>query len=158
MYHERKIYFEKDIDRKSIICEDILNDLPDWFGQPESILEYKNTVKKLPFLVISFNNEVIGFCAIKIEHIINCDLYVLGIKYQYHKQGIGSILISYIEKYCIENNIPYMTVLTLSDRDNNEHYRRTRKFYKKNGFVKFKELPTLWDKSTPALLMIKQVG
>ena len=66
-------------------------------------------------------------------------------------------MVAFIEDYCRENEIPYMSVKTLSERHPDEFYTRTRKFYEKCGFIAFEEFPELWGKENPCLLMIKPV-
>ena len=44
---------------------------------------------------IEYNNEY------------TADIYNLGILKEYHKQGIGTKLIEFVEQYCIDNNYIY---------------------------------------------------
>ena len=152
-----EIDFESDPLKKSQICNEILNSLPNWFGIAESIEEYTEEVKELLFISIKLDKKVIGFCSLKINYSRNADLLVLGILEEYHRKNIGSQLISFINQYCRKNNIPFMSVKTLSEHHPDKYYMKTRKFYEKCGFNSFEEFPDFWDEKNPCLYMIRKV-
>ena len=143
---------------KADICNFILRALPDWFGIEESIVDYVTQVKNMPFFAVFDNNNAIGFVTIKLHNIHTAEIYVMGILQEYHKQGIGKKIISLCEKYCIENNIEFLTVKTLSDLRENESYRKTRLFYQALGFKPLEIFETLWGKSNPCLFLAKHIG
>ena len=47
------------------IIKDVLLDLPEWFGIPESTQEYIEVDSKLPTFVADIDNDHIGFIALK---------------------------------------------------------------------------------------------
>ncbi|MCK5811905.1 MAG: GNAT family N-acetyltransferase [Clostridiales bacterium] len=143
--------------RKSVVCDKILRTLPEWFGIESAIVEYNQKVKQLDFIKIKYQQEVIGFCAYQVNYGINCDLYVLGIYRDFHRFGIGSKLIEYINDEVKKQEVKYLSVKTLSDKHVDSYYERTRNFYIKNGFYPFEEFKDLWGKENPCLLMIKEV-
>jgi hypothetical protein len=53
------------------------------------------------------------------------------------------------------HGINLLTVKTLSARDPDAGYARTRAFYTAMGFVPIEELPALWNPENPAVLMLK---
>lgn len=142
---------------KSGIANDILRTLPGWFGIEKAIVDYCEKVKTMEFVKIELFDMIIGFCAYKINYGINCDLVVLGIYEQFHRFGIGSRLIDFINNEMKHNEVRYMSVKTLSENHSDENYKRTRNFYIKNGFYPFEELKDLWDKDNPCLIMIREV-
>ena len=142
---------------KGAICDEILRSLPEWFGIEEAIVDYIAESRNLPFAFLRLYGKVIGFCALKIHYSVNCDLYVLGIFREFHRRGVGRRMIEYIETYCRDRSIPYMTVKTLSEKSSDENYRKTRAFYEACGFVAFEEFPTLWGAANPCLYMMKAV-
>lgn len=142
---------------KTDICDKVLRTLPDWFGIEEAIVEYGQEVKQLDFIKVEYHHMVIGFCAYKVNYGINCDLYVLGIYHDFHRFGIGSKLIEYINNEVKKQEVKYLSVKTLSDTHVDSYYGKTRNFYIKNGFYPFEELPNLWGEENPCLLMIKEV-
>ncbi len=145
-----------DRDLKAEIASNVLSDLPEWFGLPESLKNYIDEVKGMLFIAIQIN-DYIGFCALKHESDEHINIHVTGIKKEYHSKGIGTEMMAFIENYISEKKYKYISVLTLSSKKVNKEYDITRKFYMKNGFKEFMELPTLWDSNNPAVLLIKQV-
>ena len=51
----------------------------------------------------------------------------------------------------------HLTVRTLSDRSDDEHYARTRAFYGATGFVPLLDLPELWDAENPAMVFVRDL-
>lgn len=152
-----EIGFEKDPGRKTGIANRILRSLPRWFGIEEAIVEYVESVKELPFITITLSDKVVGFCALKINYGINADLYVLGILRNFHGIGMGTRMVEFIQDYCRDKGIRYMTVKTLSEKHPDPNYMKTRKFYEKCGFLPLEEFPDLWGENNPCLYMLKEV-
>jgi GNAT superfamily N-acetyltransferase len=149
--------FELDAGVKQRVCREVLQALPEWFGIEEAVDNYVADVVGLPFINAVLYEKSIGFCALKINFNINADLYVLGLFREFHGLGIGSRMIRFIESYCAQTGIRYMTVKTLSARHSDAHYEATRLFYECARFVGIEEFPTLWGEHNPCLYMIKDV-
>ncbi len=147
--------FENNKTEKQNITQNILKSLPEWFGLEESNAQYVKDVLGMPFIKIELDNQVIGFCALKVENKHHLNMHVLGIKKEYHRMGIGKKLLEFIDRYVKENHYRYLSVLTLSSKNPNKEYQQTREFYLANGFIELMELPTLWDEFNPAVLLIK---
>lgn len=137
------------------IIKDVLLDLPEWFGIPESTQEYINEGSKLPSFVAYIDNEPIGFASLKQLDFHETELYVLDVKRKYHRMGIGKKLINEILNYCKENNVKTLKVMTLdaSYEPFDENYDNTRKFYQAVGFRKFKTDAEIWGLSCPCLIL-----
>ena len=129
--------------------------LPAWFGIESAIDEYVEKVRGLLFITATLHGKTVGFCAVKINYRINADLYVLGILEEYHRRGMGTRIVDFINDYCRQNEVPYMTVKTLSECHPDKNYAKTRRFYEKCGFRAFEEFPTLWGDANPCLYMIR---
>ena len=142
---------------KSDICEDILNALPNWFGIPESTLEYIAEVKNKPFYAIFDAGKAIGFVSIKVHNAYTSEIYVMGITEEYHRKGIGRQLVEKCESYCRQNGMEFLTVKTLDEKNPDEYYRKTRLFYESMGFRPLEVFPTLWDESNPCLFLAKHI-
>jgi ribosomal protein S18 acetylase RimI-like enzyme len=153
-----EIEFETDPEEKRAVCDAILRSLPKWFGIEEAIVSYANDVRQLPFVTSSLYGKVIGFCAIKINFGVNAELYVLGLFEEFHGRGIGARMLAFVERFCRQREILYMTVKTLSHRDPDPNYAKTRKFYERCGFRAIEEFPSLWGEANPCLYMLKEVG
>ena len=142
---------------KSEITEKILRALPEWFGIESAILNYINDVKPLPFWKAVVENNSVGFLAIMEHFPKSAEIYVMGLLKEYHRQGVGKLMIESTEKYLKQNGFEYLQVKTLSDSHPDRNYAKTRKFYQSIGFQPLEEFKTLWGEANPALLMIKKL-
>jgi ribosomal protein S18 acetylase RimI-like enzyme len=147
--------FLEDANQRKAIADHILHGLPEWFGIEDAIVDFCAASEKLPMVVIVDDEKPIGFCSLKVNYGVNCELYVLGILPQYHHQRLGQRMMAFIEEYCRKQDIRYLSVKTLSESHPDEFYGRTRRFYEKCGFIAFAEFPELWGLENPCLLMIK---
>lgn len=137
------------------VTEKILRSLPDWFGIEESTVAYIEKSKELPMVIAYQSGEPIGFVSIKNHSPYTSELYVMGIDPKFHRQSCGSKMIGEVEKHLNNQGVEFLQVKTLSEGRECEFYKKTRLFYKSQGFKEVEVFPTLWDKSNPCLLMIK---
>lgn len=137
------------------IIEEILLDLPEWFGIPESTQEYINEGCKLPTFVAYLHQETVGFISLKENSNSEVELYVLGVKRKYHRSGIGKMLISKTIQYCTEKRYKSIIVMTLDESyvPFDENYDATRKFYEAVGFNKVKVDNEIWGYACPCLIL-----
>ncbi|WP_026478211.1 GNAT family N-acetyltransferase [Alkaliphilus transvaalensis] len=147
-----------DKEQKGIICESILRALPNWFGVEESIIDYVKTTKEMPFFAVYSDSEAVGFVAIKIHNRYTAEVCVMGILKEFHRKGIGSLLIRKCEQFCKENDIEFLTVKTLDESRLSKSYEKTRLFYVSMGFRPLEVFKTLWDESNPCLFMAKYIN
>jgi GNAT superfamily N-acetyltransferase len=138
-----------------MICNDILRDLPSWFGIEDSIVDYVKQVKLMPFYAVFDNDHPIGFVAIKDHNAYTAEICVMGVLKEYHRHGIGKQLVNACVEYCLYNNIEFLTVKTLDESRESESYRKTRLFYQSLGFKPLEVFPLLWDEDNPCLFMVK---
>ena len=141
-------------EEKSLICNRILNALPDWFGNSEAIADYTEKVRNWPFFACKDDEKSVGFIAVKQED-DTAEIAVMGVLPEYHRQGIGRELIATCEKHCSSNNIRTLTVKTVADTVQYVGYAKTRAFYSAMGFLPQMVLPDFWDKANPCLCMVK---
>ena len=146
-----------DIDEKSNICNYVLRALPSWFAVESSIIDYTKQVQQMPFYAAFDDSEAIGFVALKIHNPFTHEICVMGILSEYHRRGIGKILIWRCEKYCKENSVDFLTVKTLDESIEDDNYRKTRSFYQAMGFKPLEVFPLYWDKDNPCLFMAKSL-
>jgi len=151
----REIFDENE---KASIAEKVLNALPDWFGVPESTLDYISGVKDKPFYAVFSDNEAVGFVSILVHSPYTAEIYVMGILEAHHRMGIGRQFVNTCEEYCRKNGMEFLTVKTLDEKNPDEYYRKTRLFYESMGFKKIEVFPLLWDECNPCLFLAKYVG
>ena len=143
---------------KSYITRQILECLPEWFGDKESLEEYVETVTEKPFFTaVEENNNAIGFLCLKLHNEYTADLYVTGILKKYHRLGIGAQLVEAAESYLEEKNYKFFIVKTLGESSSDKSYAKTRKFYLSQGFYPMEEIKEIWGEKNPCLIMIKNI-
>jgi len=145
-------------DEKSVICDAILRALPDWFGIEASIVDYARQVRSMPFFAVfdaAADDTAIGFVALKIHNKYTAEICVMGVLQEYHRQGVGKLLVEKCEKYCTDNNMEYLTVKTLDESRECSNYEKTRLFYLRAGFKPLEVFPLFWDEDNPCLFMVK---
>ena len=145
-------------DAKSDICNEILRALPSWFEIEASIVDYVEKVRLMPFFAVLDDDKTIGFAALKVHNPFTAEICVMGVLKEYHRQGAGKELIIRCEKYCIDNNMEYLTVKTLDESRESDSYRKTRLFYQSVGFKPLEVFPLHWDEENPCLFMAKHIS
>ena len=98
---------------KEIISRDILNDLPEWFGMPESTEEYIKDSQDKPFLACFIDNEAAGFVVLNATSKDCADIFVMGIKKKYHRMGAGRKLNDAYEEMAKKLGYTYSQVKTV---------------------------------------------
>lgn len=139
---------------KSEITEKVLIQLPEWFGNEESLLDYIETVKENIYYVAYDGDKAIGFLCLKLHNQYTADIYVTGILKEYHRRGIGTKLVKVAEQYLIENGYKFFMVKTLGESSDYEFYKRTREFYCSVGFYPLEEIKEIWGEDNPCLIMV----
>ena len=143
---------------KAEICEQILNSLPEWFGNEEAKKDYIEGVKDKFFLAAFNQGRPVGFISLKEHNQYTEEIYVLGILTEYHRQGIGRRFLARVEEYLLTKAKKFLTVKTLGPTNPDESYKKTRKFYQAGGFYPLEEMTEFWDEENPCLFMVKLLG
>lgn len=143
------------IKEKAQIVRTILNDLPEWFGLPESAESYIQESKDFPLLVYKENEECLGFISLKETSKDTCEIYCMGVRKENHRKGIGKKLYQAFENLA-KQKYDYVQVKTVEPGHYKE-YNQTVSFYKSVGFKELEVFPTLWDLHNPCLIMIKKI-
>jgi len=136
-------------------CEPILRSLPQWFGIEEAVVHYVQEIEHLPTLLAVAGDRVAGFLSLKEHFAEAAEVYVMGVRAEYHRRGLGRALVEQAEAWLRSRGVEYLQVKTLSPARPNEDYARTRAFYQGVGFRRLEELPDLWDAANPCLLLVK---
>ncbi|HJU37903.1 MAG TPA: coenzyme F420-0:L-glutamate ligase [Gaiellaceae bacterium] len=140
---------------RSRIAEAVLRDLPDWFGIEESTAAYIEAVAALPTFAVQPDA---GFLCLEQHTPRAAELYVMGVRREQHRRGIGRALVAAAETWCRTRGIRYLHVKTLGPSRESRGYGATRAFYEAMGFVALEELHGLWDGDNPTLILVKDVG
>lgn len=128
--------------------------LPGWFGIEEAVERYVREVAELP----TFAVERDGFLALKQHTDAAAEIYVMGVRPESHRRGIGTALLEAAEAFLRGREVEYLQVKTLGPSHPSEHYAATRSFYAARGFRPLEELTAIWGEANPCLVMVKHLG
>ncbi|MGH4119492.1 GNAT family N-acetyltransferase [Clostridium sp.] len=144
-------------DEKQNITNSILRKLPEWFGIEEGIVEYVNGVKNTDYYVAYDSNIPVGFISIKSNNSYTSEIYVIGLKKEYHNRGIGKMFLEISQQILINRKVKFLMVKTLGESHPDKHYKNTREFYNKAEFYPLEEIKEIWGETNPCLIMVKSL-
>jgi coenzyme F420-0:L-glutamate ligase/coenzyme F420-1:gamma-L-glutamate ligase len=140
---------------RSRLAESVLRDLPEWFGREESTRAYVEEAAGLATFAVLPDR---GFLCVKQHTPRAAELYVMGVRREVHRRGVGRALVNAAEAWCRAHDVRYLQVKTLGPSRESRGYGATRAFYEALGFVALEELHGLWENGNPTLLLVKDVG
>ena len=143
----------EDPGERSRIAELVLRELPEWFGIDEATQSYIDAAATLTTFAVGDA----GFLCLKRHFPETAEIFVLGVRRDAHRQGIGRTLVRAAEAWCAANGVAYLQVKTLAHTKDDANYARTRAFYDAVGFTPLEIFPELWDPRNPALQLVKRV-
>ena len=142
-----------DPQERSRLCETILRDLPEWFGIESAIAEYVREVAALPTFAVP---PADAFLSLKRHSEHAAEIYVMGVRRDLHRRGLGSALVARAEEHMRAEGVEYLQVKTLGPSRPSRGYGATRAFYESRGFRALEELDGLWP-GNPCLLLVKRL-
>jgi coenzyme F420-0:L-glutamate ligase / coenzyme F420-1:gamma-L-glutamate ligase len=140
---------------RSRIAEAVLRDLPEWFGIEEATAKYIEDAATLPTFAAEPD---LGCLCLKRHTPRAAEVFVMGVRREHQRGGIGRALLAAAEAWCRARGIRYLQVKTLGPSRPSRGYDGTRAFYERMGFVALEELHGLWGADNPTLLLVKTVG
>lgn len=143
-------------DWKERICRAVLQSLPDWFGNPDSIEEYAQKCREIPVWADLDGERIRGFIAFRPTSPHAGEICVMGVRQDCHRQGVGKALVHALYDYAAQEGYRFLTVKTVQ-MGFYEDYDRTNLFYQAQGFVELECFPTLWDEANPCQVYIMDV-
>lgn len=115
---------------------------------------YVRQVAELPTFAVGRD----GFLSLKLHTEAAAEIYVMGVRSEHHRQGIGTVLLGAAEAFLRERAVDYLQVKTLGPSHPSEHYAATRRFYSARGFRPLEELTSIWGEANPCLIMVKHLS
>ena len=143
-------------DQKMAVVAEILRDLPEWFGIPESTQACIEGAKDLRVWAAYQESDVVGFISLSYSSEDCAEIDCLGVKKSFQGQGIGRELVTTIEREAVKQ-VDYLQVKTVAEGSNKD-YDRTNVFYRSLGFKKLEIFPQLWDPQNPCQILIKKIN
>ena len=144
-------------EEKTALAREILEALPEWFGIPEAREEYiENSAQEL-FFAACEGEAPVGFLTLKRTGEATAELAVMGVRKEYHRQGVGRALFEAAKARAKELGYAFLQVKTVQ-MGRYPEYDATNRFYLALGFREFEVFPTLWDEWNPCQIYIMYVG
>lgn len=146
----------EDKDIKEKVAREILYDLPEWFGMPESTESYITDSQDMAYLAAYADSKLAGFIVLNATSPDTADIFVMGIKKEFHRKGIGRKLYEAYESMAKDLGFSYSQVKTVQSGHYDE-YDITNKFYQSMGYVELECFPEMWDSWNPCQIYIKYI-
>ncbi len=153
----KSFYIEGPYLGKAAVCEPILRSLPAWFGIEEAIVHYVGEIERLPTFLAGNSDGVVGFVSLKQHNPSSAEVYVMAVRPEVHRQGVGRALIEQSQEWLRGRGVEYLQVKTLGPSHPDAGYAKTRAFYTAVGFRPLEELTELWDERNPCLIMVRRL-
>ena len=145
----------KDENQKKAVVAEVLKDLPEWFGIPESTRAYIDGAKDLQVWAAYQESDLTGFVSLSYSSEDCAEIDCLGVKKAYQGRKIGSQLLATLESEA-RKKVDYLQVKTVAEGSNKD-YDRTNVFYRSLGFKKLEIFPQLWGSQNPCQILIKKL-
>jgi len=145
----------KDENQKKAVVAEVLKDLPEWFGIPESTQAYIDGAKDLQVWAAYQESDLTGFVSLSYSSEDCAEIDCLGVKKAYQGRKIGSQLLATLESEA-RKKVDYLQVKTVAEGSNID-YDRTNVFYRSLGFKKLEIFPQLWGSQNPCQILIKKL-
>ena len=144
-------------EEKQRIARAILEALPEWFGIPEAREDYIRESAGQTMLASSEGGETKGFLCLKETGKDTLEIAVMGVRKEYHRQGIGAALMEAAKQRAREMGYSFLQVKTVQ-MGRYPEYDATNRFYLRCGFQEFEVFPTLWDEWNPCQIYVMALG
>ena len=152
MFVIKKVKYE---DQKMAVVAEILKDLPEWFGLPESSQSYIEGAMTLQVWTDYQDSDLTGFVSLSYSSEDCAEIDCLGVKKAHQGRGIGSQLLATLESEACKK-VDYLQVKTVAEGSNKD-YDQTNVFYRSLGFKKLEIFPQLWGPQNPCQILIKKL-
>lgn len=146
-----------DPEAKRSLAREVLDDLPEWFGIPESTEAYIRDAQNNPFLACFVDHQVAGFIVLKASSKDCAEVFVMGVKKQFQGMGLGAKLHQAFEEQAKTYGYTFAQVKTVQMGKYPE-YDRTNLFYQAMGYKELDCFPNLWGEANPCQIYVKYLG
>lgn len=139
--------------------EEILSDLPEWFGIEEALTGYVEQARVLPTYTATEDGDIVGICLVRQHNRYSAEIYLIAVKRALHRRRIGRELLAEAERDLAAAGTEFLQVKTLGAAHASPEYAATRKFYEALGYRALEEFEedTIWP-GNPCLVMVKALS
>lgn len=136
----------------------ILEALPEWFGDPESIDEYVADAANDDFvsMVARESGTTIGVALVRRHFPESAELHLIAVSPEARGQGVGRALIDGVAADLAEDGCVLLSVHTVGPSFDSDSYAQTRSFYRATDFFPLEEHRNL-DWSGPTLILVRRL-
>lgn len=139
------------------VTKRLLDQLPAWFGIPESNAEYVRSATELPGLIAATNDEPIGVLLHRRHFPQAAEIHLMAVAPHWHRRGVGRALVDALVADIAADGCAVLQVKTLGPSHPDPGYTLTRAFYHAVGFVPVEETTVVWP-DNPCLIMVRWLG
>lgn len=143
--------------QKQQIARQVLEALPEWFGIEQAREAYISDSTGQMFLAAIHEEQPVGFLCLKPTGRDTVELAVMGVRREYHRQGIGRALVKSACQMAKKLGFSFIQVKTVQMGYYPE-YDATNRFYQRLGFKEFEVFPALWDEWNPCQIYVMFLG
>ena len=140
-------------EEKRRISREILESLPEWFGIPEARETYIAESAGQTFFAAEQGGNAVGFVCLKQTGAHAAELEVIGVRREYHRQGVGRALVEAAREEAGQQGNVFLQVKTVA-MGRYPEYDATNRFYQSLGFQELEILPTLWGERNPCQIYV----
>lgn len=140
-------------EERAKISRGILEALTDWFEVEESRERYIRDSSDQPFWAAVEDDEYTGFLCLKETGKETMELAVMGVRREYHRNGVGRRLFTAAKDYASAKGYSFIQVKTVRSGVY-EDYDITNEFYKSLGFKELEVLEDYWDEANPCQIYV----
>ena len=141
---------------KQTVTRTILEALPEWFGIPEAREAYISKSASQPCFAAFDGEDPVGFLCLEETGRATAELYVMGVRKECHRRGIGSRLFAEAKAFAAQKGYSFLQVKTVQ-MGRYPEYDATNRFYLSLGFQEFEVFPTLWDEWNPCQIYVMKL-
>lgn len=134
----------------------ILEALPDWFGEQDSIDGYVSDAENTHYesALAMDSGKVVGVSLVRRHFPQAAELHLIAVDPSVRGQGIGRLLVERIATGLAADGCVLLSVHTVGPSYDSPHYAQTREFYYRVGFTPLEEHDGL-DWAGPTLILVR---
>ena len=121
-------------DQKMAVVAEILRDLPEWFGIPESTQAYIEGAKDLRVWAAYQESDVVGFISLSYSSEDCAEIDCLGVKKLFQGQGIGRELILGAPQHLVTVSLKNMVSLLKMPVNFTNHCKKRKSLVSPSSF------------------------
>ena len=144
--------------KKADVTRRVLTDLSEWFTSRADIEKSAMMSMDHPMYAAYLGDEILGFSVVKAHNEKIADVYKIGIVKDYHRNGIGKVLLSAAEDYAREHGFDYIMVRLPAAPKKGSPLEGTCGFFADCGYMPFDRFRELKNELDQKLCLAKFIG